>query len=70
MSITYYDKNNKIYKQINVYGKEHIINGKKELPHTHKGYLHNEHGDSVVSPKEQKMIDRILKIWHNKKSKS
>ena len=70
LAITYYDKDNKRYKQIDVYGKAHMINGKPELPHTHKGYFHNEHGDAVVSPKEKKMIDRILEIWDNRKGKS
>jgi len=62
-SISYYDKNNKRFKQIDVTGKEHTVNGKKILPHTHKGYEHKEKGTHETSLKEQKMIERVKKIW-------
>ena len=64
-SITYYDKHNKRFKQIDVSGSAHIINGEKTLPHTHKGYIHSEKGDHNVSDKEQKMIDRVRNTWYN-----
>lgn len=64
-SITYYDKNNKRCKQVDITGKSHPIDGQYVLPHTHKGYEHNEKGDFFVSPKEQKMIDRVTKTWYN-----
>ena len=64
-SITYHDKHNKRFKQIEINGNAHIIDGKKTLPHTHKGYLHNEKGDYNVSDKEQKMIDRVKATWYN-----
>lgn len=65
--ISYYDKKNKRYKQIDLTGKPHIIEGKPTLPHTHRGYIHDEHGPRVPSAKEQRMIDKVLKIWENKK---
>lgn len=67
-SITYYDKNNKRFKQIDL-DHAHKINEKLEQPHKHKGYLHNEKGDYSVSPKEQKMVDRVIKTWYNKINK-
>ena len=36
-SITYFDKNNKRNKQIDLTHKHN-----KEIPHTHHGYIHNE----------------------------
>lgn len=63
-SITYYDKNNKRFKQIDL-DHAHKINEKLEQPHKHKGYLHNEKGDYSISPKEQKMVDRVIKTWYN-----
>lgn len=68
-SITYYDKHNKRYKQIDVKGKKHMVDGKKIIPHTHKGYWHDEHGTKAPSAKQQKMIDRVLKTWQNRSSK-
>lgn len=62
--ITYYDKNNKRSKQIDLTGQPHVINGKPELPHTHKGYLHSEKGTYTLSKSELKMVDRVLKIWY------
>lgn len=67
--ITYYDKNNKRYKQIDIIGIEHIINGVPTIPHTHKGYWHDEKGTYNLSEKESKMLDRVLKIWYNHISK-
>lgn len=62
--ITYYDKHNKRFKQIDL-TKPHPINGERVLPHTHKGYNHDEYGGThYVSSKEQKMIERITNAWH------
>lgn len=33
--ISYYDQNNKRFKQIDIKGKPHVINGESVLPHTH-----------------------------------
>ncbi len=67
-SITYYDKNNKRLKQIDL-DRPH----RKVLPHTHHGYEHNENdsekGYANPTAEEKKMVDRVNKIWYNRKSK-
>ena len=68
-AITYYDKHNKRYKQIDVIGTKHMVDGEKIIPHTHNGYVHDEKGTKKPSAKQQKMIDRILKTWENRPSK-
>ena len=69
-SITYYDKNNRRFKQIDVTGQEHFIKGKPILPHTHLGYRHEEYGGTRdLSPKEMKMVERVLKAWYHYKGK-
>ena len=45
-------------------GQPYVINGKPELPHTHKGYLHSEKGTYTLSKSERKMVDRVLRIWY------
>lgn len=65
-SITYYDKNNMRFKQIDLQ-HSHKVNGNWTKPHTHLGYLHNENGDRSLTIKEEKMVDRIMKTWYNKK---
>lgn len=67
-NISYYDKNNKRFKQIDV-DHYHKIEGKAEKPHRHTGYLHNEKGDKILSSKEEKMLDRIIKTWYYKRGK-
>lgn len=61
--ITYYDKTMKKYKQIDLEGPSHIIDGKPVIPHTHLGNDHK--GDNSRKPdvKEQKMINRVRKAW-------
>lgn len=66
--ISYYDKNNKRFKQVDLQ-HGHKVNGVKEQPHTHKGYVHNEKGDYRLFPKEQKMVERVKRIWYNRRSK-
>lgn len=68
-SITYYDKNNKRYKQIDISGKTHPVNGKYILPHTHIGYEHDKYGTFELSKKEQQMVDRVKKLWYDKNNK-
>lgn len=67
-SITYYDKNNKRYKQIDI-DHNHNINGNPENPHIHKGYEHDENGTFTLSTKEGKLLDKVLKAWYNKDNK-
>ena len=66
-SFAFYDKEGRRYKQIDK--DNHKINGKKENPHTHYGYYHNEKGDSKVNKKDLKMIEKIEKRWYNYLSK-
>lgn len=67
-SISYYDSSNKRTKTIDL-GHYH----NKIKPHTHHGYLHNENdspkGAAKLTTKERKMVERILKLWYNYKSK-
>ena len=63
-AITYYDKDNLRFKQIDVSGKIHVIDGRPTLPHTHLGYVHEEHGTRDLTPKERKMVERVLKTWY------
>lgn len=62
-NITYYDRENKRYKQIDL-GHTHIVDGKPEDPHTHKGYWHDENGTYRLSAKEKKIIERVIRIWY------
>ena len=63
--ISYYDKENKIKKQIDL-DKPHM----GVSPHTHHGYNHRENdtakGFSFLDTKERKMVERILEIWKEK----
>lgn len=63
-SIVFFDKNNKRYKQIDI-DHTHIIDGKKTIPHTHKGYNHDEHGTTAPTKRELKIIERVQRIWYN-----
>lgn len=67
--ISYYDKSNKRYKQIDISGPPHKINGAPTIPHTHIGYVHDENGTRSPTDKEKKMIDRVLTTWHNRISR-
>ncbi len=66
-NITFYDENNKRYKQIDLFGTPEKIDGEYVIPHTHYGYWHKENGTKRPTTDEQKMIDRIMRIWYNKK---
>lgn len=66
--ISYYDAQNKRSKTIDL-DKPH----KGLIPHVHHGYEHNENdgpkGATGLSSKERKMVDTVLKVWHNHISK-
>ena len=68
LQITYYDKNNKRNKTIDL---SHKHNGKQ--PHSHHGYLHNEFdgtkGATALTPQEFNMVDRVKRIWYAYKDK-
>lgn len=61
--ISFYDKNNKRYKQIDL-THTHFIDGEPTVPHTHKGYFHNENGDVKPSTAEEKIIEKVKKKWY------
>jgi hypothetical protein len=63
--ISYYDKANLRYKTIDL-RHYHVVDGKPLKPHTAFGYHHN---GLVRAPttKEQKMVERVLKTWQNRK---
>lgn len=65
--ISYYDKENKRKKQIDL-DKPH----RGVSPHTHHGYEHNEHdsakGFAHLTPQEKEMVGRINKVWREKKN--
>lgn len=67
--ISYYDKENKRNKQIDL-----DVPHKGMLPHTHHGYNHNENdgskGAANLTPKEKRMVEYIRKLWYNKRGKS
>lgn len=63
-TITYFDKNNKRVKSINL---DHKHKGLDE--HVHHGYFHNENdgkrGASRLTKDEKAMVKRIKKGWYN-----
>ena len=63
-SITFYDRNNKRFKQIDL-DHFHKINGKAEKPHVQMGYFHNGMA-STLSDKDKRLIDRVIKKWYTK----
>ena len=64
--ISFYDKQNKRNKQIDL-DHYHNINGKKEKPHTHVGYIHDEYGTRNPNSSEGKIIENVLSAWYNRK---
>ncbi len=63
-SISFYDKENKRYKQIDL-DHYHKINGKSERPHVQEGYFHK--GKAYIPTKEDKrLIDKVERLWYNK----
>ena len=65
-SIVYFDGENRRYKQIDL---DHAHKGGS--PHVHRGYLHDEY-DSLgnrltLSDKEQKMVERVVSTWQNRR---
>lgn len=65
--ISYYDKDNKRRKQIDL-DKAH----KGMLPHTHHGYWHNENdspkGAANLTSKEKELVKLISNVWKEKKT--
>ncbi len=66
--ITYHDKINKRFVQIDLIGKAHyvVLKGKRvklKTPHKHKGYEHDEKGTFDLSDRNKKMVERVTKTW-------
>lgn len=64
--ISFYDSENKRYKQIDL-DHYHGVDGNKEKPHTHYGYIHDENGTKKPDVNEDEIIDRVKRIWQNRK---
>lgn len=64
LSITYFDKESKRSKSINL---DHLHHGMQ--PHTHHGYLHNENdskkGAAKLTTQEKKMVEKVYKLWYS-----
>lgn len=62
-TITYFDKNNKRSKQIDL---RHKHDG--EVPHIHHGYIHNENdskkGYAHLTLEEKRLVEKIYKLWY------
>lgn len=63
--ITMYDENGKRYKQIDVTGKPHMIDGEPVIPHVHYGYEHDEHGSGRTTAEDDALIERVNNIWRS-----
>lgn len=63
-NIVYMDNNNKRKKTIDLL---HEHDGAS--PHTHEGYVHDENGTHNPTTEEKKMVERVKKIWYNRKRK-
>lgn len=64
--VTYYDKKNKKFKQIDVHKNHRHIDpelGDLGKEHTHKGYLHSENGSRKLTAKERKLVAKIKQEW-------
>lgn len=35
------------------------------LPHTHKGYWHDEKGTFELSKEDKKVVDKVTRLWNN-----
>ena len=67
--ITFYDateeEEKKRYKQIDIRGEAHEVDGELILPHVHYGYLHYENGTFKPTEVDKKFIEIILKGWYD-----
>lgn len=66
-SISFYDKVNKRFKQIDL-DHYHKIDGKAEKPHTQYGYYHDGKATKLTQD-ERNIVDKVVKAWYynNKK---
>lgn len=59
--ISFYDKNNKRYKQIDLDQSHKDIKG----THKHLGYEHDEKGTYSLNDSEKQIVDKIKNVWYN-----
>lgn len=63
--ISFYDKENKRYKTIDL-DHRHTIDGTPEKPHVHLGYNHDENGSRALDDSEKEFVEMVKKIWNNR----
>lgn len=64
--VTFHDPAMERARQVDIRGVPHD----GALPHTHNGYEHDEYGTYPgVSPKDQKIIDKLMKQWERRRKK-
>lgn len=63
--ITYYDSEGNRFKQIDVHGHTHEVDGVKVVEHTHLGFNHEEGGTRGITPEEKTVIDKVRESWNN-----
>ena len=64
-NLVYFDEHNKRYKQVDIEGHKHTVEGQKISPHTHIGYLHDEGGTRALTTNERATLDKVQKLWEN-----
>ena len=64
-SISWYSKDGKRREQIDL-DHRHSIDGKKEKPHVHIGYKHDEGGNRALTTRERRLVARLTKLWDNR----
>lgn len=64
--VSFYDSNGKRFKTLDADHK-HLINGEWMKPHKHLGYEHNENGDAKLNTAEEKLLEKVRRIWFNRK---
>lgn len=64
-SISWYSKDGKRRKQIDL-THAHKIDGKRERPHVHLGYKHDEGGNRTLTLGELHLARKIERVWANR----
>lgn len=63
-SINFYGEDGKREKSINLNG-----HGEEKGIHVHLGYFHSENGERPPTQSEKEIVDKIKRVWYNKKGK-
>lgn len=65
--ISFYRRDGKKFKQIDVDHHEHVEKGKNlGKRHVHEGYNHDENGSREMNPGEAKLVELVMKLWRNR----